>query len=48
MANISLKECSDTEPGQQWNVQADGRIALEQSPSPSMSQTPDKSHIMTE
>ncbi|KAK4206626.1 ricin B lectin domain-containing protein [Rhypophila decipiens] len=34
MASISLKECSDTEPGQQWNVQADGRIAVDQSPSP--------------
>ena len=29
MANISLKECSDTEDGQKWNVMADGRIALE-------------------
>lgn len=38
MAPIALKECSDTEAGQQWNVQADGRIAVEQSPSPSMFQ----------
>ncbi|TPX16088.1 uncharacterized protein E0L32_004083 [Thyridium curvatum] len=29
MANISLKDCSDTEDGQKWNVMADGRIALE-------------------
>ncbi|KAK3312657.1 hypothetical protein B0H66DRAFT_504543 [Apodospora peruviana] len=34
MAAISLAECSDTAPGQQWNVMTDGRIALEQSPSP--------------
>ena len=30
MANISLKECADGE-SQQWNVMADGRIALEAS-----------------
>ena len=29
MANIYLKDCSDTEDGQKWNVMADGRIALE-------------------
>ncbi|CZR66291.1 uncharacterized protein PAC_16192 [Phialocephala subalpina] len=28
MATISLKDCSATEAGQQWNVMADGRIAL--------------------
>ncbi|KAE8449075.1 hypothetical protein EG329_008663 [Mollisiaceae sp. DMI_Dod_QoI] len=28
MANISLKDCSATEPGQTWDVMADGRIAL--------------------
>ncbi|KAL1881480.1 hypothetical protein VTK73DRAFT_3542 [Phialemonium thermophilum] len=28
MASVSLKECSDTEDGQKWNVMADGRIAL--------------------
>ncbi|KAK3940856.1 ricin B lectin domain-containing protein [Diplogelasinospora grovesii] len=31
MGSISLKDCSDTEPGQQWNVMADGRIALDAS-----------------
>ncbi len=28
MANVSLKDCSDTEDGQKWTVMADGRIAL--------------------
>lgn len=28
MANISLKDCSDTEDGQKWMVMADGRIAV--------------------
>jgi len=28
MAAISLKTCDSTEAGQQWNVMADGRIAL--------------------
>jgi hypothetical protein len=31
MANISLKDCVETEPGQLWNVMADGRIALQAS-----------------
>ncbi|KAI1391339.1 carbohydrate-binding module family 13 protein [Hypoxylon trugodes] len=31
MASISLKECSDTEDGQKWEVKEDGRIALEKS-----------------
>ncbi len=34
MANIYLKDCSDTEVAQKWLVQADGRIALEASTSP--------------
>jgi hypothetical protein len=34
MANIYLRECSDTEAGQGWNVMADGRIALDASTSP--------------
>ena len=28
MANIYLKDCSDTEDGQKWTVMADGRIAV--------------------
>lgn len=32
MANIYLRECSDSEAGQKWMAMADGRIALEQSP----------------
>ncbi|KAF2463073.1 uncharacterized protein BDR25DRAFT_329913 [Lindgomyces ingoldianus] len=28
MGALSLKECAAAEPGQQWNVMADGRIAL--------------------
>jgi hypothetical protein len=31
MANIYLRECSDTEVGQKWVAMADGRIPLEQS-----------------
>lgn len=34
MANIYLRECSTTEPGQVWNVFADGRIAVDASPKP--------------
>ncbi|KAK4199179.1 hypothetical protein QBC40DRAFT_176856 [Triangularia verruculosa] len=34
MGTITLKECSATEPAQKWNVMADGRIALEDSPKP--------------
>ncbi|KAK4183638.1 hypothetical protein QBC35DRAFT_518096 [Podospora australis] len=34
MGNLSLKECSDTEPAQKWDVMADGRIALQDSPKP--------------
>lgn len=34
MAPITLKECSDTAEGQKWNAMADGRIAVEGSPSP--------------
>ncbi|KAK4177128.1 hypothetical protein QBC36DRAFT_345704 [Triangularia setosa] len=34
MGAITLKECSATEPAQKWNVMADGRIALEDSPKP--------------
>ncbi|KAK0667834.1 hypothetical protein QBC41DRAFT_227589 [Cercophora samala] len=34
MGTITLKECSATEPAQKWNVMADGRIALEDSPRP--------------
>ncbi|KAH8898377.1 hypothetical protein GQ53DRAFT_777789 [Thozetella sp. PMI_491] len=29
MANISLKDCSDTEDGQKWLAMTDGRIAVE-------------------
>ncbi|KAI1344542.1 ricin B lectin domain-containing protein [Xylariaceae sp. FL0016] len=29
MGALSVKNCSDTEPAQKWNVMADGRIALE-------------------
>jgi hypothetical protein len=36
MAPITLKDCSDTAEGQKWNVMADGRIAVEGSPSPRM------------
>lgn len=32
MANIYLRECSDTEVAQKWTAMADGRIALEASP----------------
>jgi hypothetical protein len=32
MANIYLRECSDTEVAQKWVAMADGRIALEASP----------------
>jgi hypothetical protein len=31
MANIYMRECSDTEVAQKWNAMADGRIALEPS-----------------
>lgn len=31
MANIYLRECSDTEVAQKWTAMADGRIALEAS-----------------
>ncbi|KLU85284.1 hypothetical protein MAPG_04312 [Magnaporthiopsis poae ATCC 64411] len=34
MASIHLRECSTTEPGQVWNVMADGRIAVDASPKP--------------
>ncbi|VBB84779.1 Putative protein of unknown function [Podospora comata] len=34
MGTLTLKECSATEPAQKWNVMADGRIALEDSPQP--------------
>ncbi|KAK0726277.1 hypothetical protein B0T21DRAFT_350431 [Apiosordaria backusii] len=34
MGTITLKECSATESAQKWNVMADGRIALEDSPAP--------------
>ena len=34
MANIYLRECNPAEPGQQWNVMADGRIAVSESPRP--------------
>ncbi|KAK4641201.1 hypothetical protein QC761_610270 [Podospora bellae-mahoneyi] len=34
MGSLTLKECSATEPAQKWNVMADGRIALEDSPQP--------------
>ncbi|KAK0651697.1 ricin B lectin domain-containing protein [Cercophora newfieldiana] len=34
MANIAVNTCSDTADGQKWEVKADGRIALELSPSP--------------
>ncbi|KAK1761014.1 ricin B lectin domain-containing protein [Echria macrotheca] len=34
MANIALAECSDSSDGQKWEVKADGRIALDLSPSP--------------
>jgi hypothetical protein len=34
MANIAVNNCSDTADGQNWNVMADGRIALDLSPAP--------------
>lgn len=34
MANIALNNCSDTADGQKWEVKADGRIAVDLSPSP--------------
>lgn len=37
MANIALNECSDTADGQKWEVKADGRIAVDLSPSPRLS-----------